>query len=75
MSNTEVVCLLAYHKYSISDQLMGGPEQFSRHSDTLRAERSGGSNPVGGRDFPHPPRPVFRPTQPLIEWVPCLSRG
>ena len=30
---------------------------------------------VGGRDFPHLPRPALRPTQPPIKWVPCLSRG
>jgi hypothetical protein len=26
-------------------------------------------------DFPHLSRPVLRPTQPPVEWVPCLSRG
>jgi len=27
-----------------------------------------------GRDFSHPPRPALRPTQPPVQWVPCLSR-
>jgi len=34
-----------------------------------------GSNPVGGRDFPHSSRPAQRPNQPPIPWVPGLSRG
>ena len=28
-----------------------------------------------GRDFPYPSRQPLRPTQPPIQWVPCLSRG
>jgi hypothetical protein len=28
-----------------------------------------------GRDFLHPFRPALGPTQPPIQWVPCLSRG
>jgi len=35
-----------------------------------------GSNPGGGgRDIPHPHRPVLGTTQPPIRWVPGLSRG
>jgi hypothetical protein len=28
-----------------------------------------------GRDFPHLSRPVMRPTQPPVQWVPGLSQG
>ena len=34
-----------------------------------------GSNPGGGRDFPHLSRPALGPTQPPVQWTPRFSRG
>jgi len=34
-----------------------------------------GSNPGGGRDYPHSSRSALGPTQPPLQWLPCLSPG
>ena len=34
-----------------------------------------GSNPGGGRDFPHPSRPGLEATRPPIQWVLIRSRA
>jgi hypothetical protein len=51
----------------------------SRHSSVGIATRCGldspGSNPSGGRGFPHPSRPALGPVQPPIQWVPTLFPG
>ena len=52
-----------------------GPRQLSRCSDWLRGGRSGDRIPVGEPDFPHLSRTTLGPTQPPIQWAPCLSRG
>ena len=33
-----------------------------------------GSNPGGDKIF-RPSRPTLGPTQPPVQWIPCLSRG
>ena len=52
---------------------------MSRDSSVGIATRYGLDGPViesrWGRDFPHPSRPVLRPTHSSIQWVPGLSRG
>jgi hypothetical protein len=42
---------------------------------TLYALDGPGIESRWGREFPHLSRPVLRPTQPPVQWVPGLSRG
>ena len=44
------------------------------YSDSLGAIRSGDRIPVGGRDFLQAYEPGG-PTQPPVQWVPCLFPG
>jgi hypothetical protein len=50
------------------------PGWRSRNSDSQRTGRSGGSKPVG-RDFLDTSAMAPRPTQPPVQWIPCISRG
>jgi hypothetical protein len=52
-----------------NDYVKCGPRQLSRHSDSLRAGRSGDRIPMD-RDTQHLSRPALGPTQPPIQLAP-----
>jgi hypothetical protein len=61
-----------FPRSNISDVFVSAPgagvaQSVSRLATAWRVR---GSNPGGGRDFPHPYRPALRPIQPPIQWVP-----
>ena len=54
---------------------MGGyPKRGGPGSSVGIATDGPGSNP-GGDEIVRPSRPVLRPTQPPVKWVPGLSEG
>jgi len=57
-----------------NDLMMSGPGSVIGTATAYGLEGPGIES-RSGRDFPHLSRPVLRPTQPTVEWVPGLSRG
>jgi hypothetical protein len=54
---------------------MGGPGRDGSVGTATRYELDGPLIETRwGRDFPHLSRAALGPTQPLTQWVPCLSR-
>jgi hypothetical protein len=74
--------LACHPRHMLADVLIQGHFYFSRLSHSVPGEHSAIATRYGldgpgiesrcGRDLPHPSKPTLGPTQPPVQWVPCI---